>query len=106
MSRYDDHVDFQGAEFNGTVIGKVEYGRQAADAGSFAAARTACLQAADAYTEADAPTEAAEVRTAAESLTGWSEPTDKPAPASPPARTTASAPPSPPPPDAPDTAGR
>ncbi len=73
-----------------------------------AEARAHWLQAADAYTRANAPTEAAMSRDMAEALTAAPEPpepTDKPTPASPPARKPASARPSPPPPGAPDTAG-
>ncbi|MFJ4953684.1 tetratricopeptide repeat protein [Streptomyces sp. NPDC088760] len=67
-------------------------------------ARTAYLQAADAYTRANAPADAARARAAA--LTAHEKPTGKPTPASPPARTTDSAPPAPHPPDAPGTAAR
>lgn len=66
-------------------------------------ARTHYLQAADACTRANAPTEATQARAQADRLTA--APTDKPTPASPPARTKDSAPPAPPPPNAPDTAG-
>ncbi|RPE40605.1 tetratricopeptide (TPR) repeat protein [Streptomyces sp. Ag109_O5-1] len=74
-----------------------------------AAARTAFLQAAEAYARANAPVEAAEVRAyAAEldtSVPTAPAPTGKPTPASPPARTTDSAQPAPPQPNAPDSAG-
>jgi tetratricopeptide (TPR) repeat protein len=72
-------------------------------AGDPARARDHWLRAADAYERAGADREAAQARRAAR-LNGPA-PTDKPTPASPPARTTDSAPPSPRPPDAPDTAG-
>ncbi|MFJ4325134.1 tetratricopeptide repeat protein [Streptomyces tricolor] len=71
-----------------------------------AEARAHYLQAADAYAGANAPAEAARVRARATALTAPEEPTDTPAPAAPPARTTDSGRPSPPPPDAPDTAAR
>ncbi|MEU6593284.1 tetratricopeptide repeat protein [Streptomyces sp. NPDC046881] len=63
------------------------------------------LRAAEAYARANAPVEAAQALQAA-SLTAPEPPTDTPAPASPPARTTDFAQPAPPPPDVPDTAGR
>ncbi|MFD3590204.1 tetratricopeptide repeat protein [Streptomyces sp. NPDC058683] len=70
-------------------------------------ARALYLQAADAYTRANSLIEATRSRTQAAALESphlTAAPTDKPAPASPPARTADSAPPSPPPPGAPDTA--
>ncbi|MER5522401.1 tetratricopeptide repeat protein [Streptomyces sp. NPDC002763] len=60
------------------------------------------LQAAEAFIRANDLLKAAVVRAQAGALTA--SPTDRPTPASPPARTTDSAQPSPPPPNAPDTA--
>ncbi|MFI9243055.1 tetratricopeptide repeat protein [Streptomyces sp. NPDC053086] len=71
-----------------------------------AEARAYYLQSADAYTRANAPKEAARTRARAAALTGPEKPTDRPAPASPPARTEDFAPPAPRPPDAPGTDAR
>ncbi|MFE2061879.1 ATP-binding protein [Streptomyces sp. NPDC059467] len=71
-------------------------------------ARTFYLQAAEDFIRANAPAEAARVHIRAATLEAPDAtapaPTDKPTPASPPARTTDSAQPAPPPPNAPDTA--
>ncbi|UFR02196.1 tetratricopeptide repeat protein [Streptomyces sp. Go40/10] len=76
------------------------------DAHCPAEARNAYLQAADAFTQANAPARVALALARATALTPPEKPTDTPAQASPPARTTDSAQPSPHPPDAPGTAVR
>ncbi|GGS97075.1 tetratricopeptide repeat protein [Streptomyces cinerochromogenes] len=76
------------------------------EAGQLSSAGSHCLRAADAYTRANAPQEATEARVAAAALTPLEKPTDIPAQAFRPARTTDSAQPSPHPPDAPGTAVR
>ena len=96
---YREFEDWYGA---GSALHNLACAYEAADRP--AEARAHYLRSVDAFTRGNAPAEAARDSARAAALTAPA-PTDKPAPASPPARTTDSVPPGPPPPDAPDTAG-